>query len=130
MIAKAQVRVQIEREPERERERERLGVFVNRTWQKLSFFASLYFVQGAAFAYAVNFQKPYLTGRGLDMGTVGFLTSVLLLPFILKIFLGMLSDRVPLGRVIGSARLRTAGSRLRRAENRRVLRPPADGRGR
>jgi PAT family beta-lactamase induction signal transducer AmpG len=71
---------------------------MNRTWQKISFFGVLYFLQGAAFAYAVNFQKPYLTMRGLDKGTIGFFTALLLIPFIGKIFLGMLSDRVPIGR--------------------------------
>lgn len=71
---------------------------MQKTWQKLSFFTALYFVQGAAFAYAVNFQKPFLLGKGIDKETLGLLTSVLLLPFILKVFLGMLSDRVPLGR--------------------------------
>lgn len=71
---------------------------MNRTWQKISFFAFLYVLQGAAFAYAVNFQKPFLTDRGLDKATVGFFTALLIIPFICKIFLGLLSDRVPLGR--------------------------------
>lgn len=59
----------------------------------LFFFASLYFLQGAAFAYVVNFQKPFLAGQGVDKATLGLFTSLLLLPFILKVFLGMLSDR-------------------------------------
>ncbi len=71
---------------------------MNRAWQKLSFFALLYFVQGAAFAYLVNFQKPYLMEKGLTKDSIGLFTSLLLIPFILKVFLGMLSDRVPLGR--------------------------------
>ncbi len=72
---------------------------MNRPWQKFSFFSLLYFVQGAAFAYVVNFQKPFLTEQGLTKDTLGFFTSLLLIPFILKVFLGMLSDRVPLGRL-------------------------------
>jgi MFS family permease len=59
-------------------------------------FGLLYFVQGAALAYFRNFQKPYLDGLQIDPDTIGFLTSILLLPFILKIFIGMVSDRVNL----------------------------------
>jgi PAT family beta-lactamase induction signal transducer AmpG len=63
---------------------------------RLSMFGLLYFVQGAALAYFRNFQKPYLSGLGIDPDVIGLLTSILLLPFILKIFIGMLSDRVNL----------------------------------
>lgn len=66
--------------------------------KKILFFASLYFLQGAAFAYVVNFQKPFLAGAGVSKEKLGLFTSLLLLPFILKVFLGMLSDRVPVGR--------------------------------
>jgi PAT family beta-lactamase induction signal transducer AmpG len=59
-------------------------------------FGLLYFVQGAALAYFRNFQKPYLSGLGIDPDVIGLLTSILLLPFILKIFIGMLSDRINL----------------------------------
>jgi PAT family beta-lactamase induction signal transducer AmpG len=59
-------------------------------------FALLYFVQGAALAYFTNFQKPYLDSFGIDADVIGLLTSILLLPFILKIFIGMVSDRVSL----------------------------------
>jgi len=59
-------------------------------------FGLLYFVQGAALAYFRNFQKPYLNSLNIDLDTIGLLTSILLLPFILKIFIGMLSDRVNL----------------------------------
>ncbi|MEJ2746460.1 MAG: MFS transporter [Anaerolineae bacterium] len=63
---------------------------------RLTMFGLLYFVQGAALAYFRNFQKPYLSGLGIDADVIGLLTSILLLPFILKIFIGMLSDRVNL----------------------------------
>ena len=65
-------------------------------WFRLSMFGMLYFVQGSALAYFRNFQKPYLDGVGIDADAIGLLTSILLLPFILKIFIGMLSDRVSL----------------------------------
>jgi PAT family beta-lactamase induction signal transducer AmpG len=63
---------------------------------RLTMFASLYFVQGAALAYFRNFHKPYLSGFGVDPDVIGLLSSILLVPFVLKIFIGMLSDRVNL----------------------------------
>lgn len=68
----------------------------NSRWYRLSMFGLLYFVQGSALAYFRNFQKPYLDGFHIDPDVIGLLTSILLLPFILKIFIGMLSDRVSL----------------------------------
>ena len=59
-------------------------------------FAALYVVQGVGLAYFRNFQKPYLDALGVDADTIGILTLVLQLPFIFKIFIGMLSDRVSL----------------------------------
>ncbi|MGE4133032.1 MAG: MFS transporter [Bdellovibrionales bacterium] len=66
--------------------------------RKLIFFGALYFLQGAAFAYAVNFQKPYLAAAGISTANIGLFTSILLLPFILKIGLGWLSDHRPIGK--------------------------------
>lgn len=63
---------------------------------RLTMFGLLYFVQGSALAYFRNFQKPYLAGLGVDPDVIGILTSILLLPFVLKVFIGMLSDRVSL----------------------------------
>jgi MFS transporter, PAT family, beta-lactamase induction signal transducer AmpG len=54
----------------------------------------IYFVQGAAFAYLNNFQKPYLNAVGVDSKSIALLSSFLLLPFILKIFIGVISDRI------------------------------------
>jgi PAT family beta-lactamase induction signal transducer AmpG len=71
---------------------------MRRTSGKYAFFALLYFLQGATLAYIVNFQKPYLSSQGISNAMLGLYTSTLLVPFILKVFLGMLSDRVPLGR--------------------------------
>ena len=63
---------------------------------RLSMFGMLYVVQGAGLAYFRNFQKPYLSSLHIDPDVIGLLSSILLLPFILKIFIGMLSDRVNL----------------------------------
>lgn len=62
-------------------------------------FGLLYFVQGAALAYINNFQKPYLDSLNIGAGSIGLLTGILLLPFILKILIGMLSDKVNLLRL-------------------------------
>lgn len=63
---------------------------------RLSMFAALYVVQGVGLAYFRNFQKPYLDSLGIDPDTIGLLTLILQLPFILKIFIGLLSDRINL----------------------------------
>jgi PAT family beta-lactamase induction signal transducer AmpG len=67
-------------------------------WRSLLFFASLYFLQGAVLAFIINFQKPFLVNQGVASDQIAWLTSAMLFPFIGKIFLGALSDRVPLGR--------------------------------
>lgn len=66
--------------------------------KKLFFFGFLYFVQGTALSYFQNFQKPYLASLGISSAHIGILTSLLLLPFLLKIAFGFLSDQIPLGR--------------------------------
>ena len=66
-------------------------------WRKLLFFSLLYFVQGAALAYVINFQKPYLAGQGISKQAIGVFTGLLLIPFIAKVLLGFVSDRFPLG---------------------------------
>lgn len=71
---------------------------MNPTVRVMAFFAALYFLQGAAFAYAVNYQKPFLLGLGVGKDQIGLFSSVLLLPFILKVLFGALSDRLPLSR--------------------------------
>ncbi len=71
---------------------------MDHSWKKLSFFCALYYLQGAALAYVVNFQKPFLSAHGVSKESIGLFTSLLLVPFIAKVFLGMLSDRVPIGR--------------------------------
>jgi MFS family permease len=67
----------------------------NRRFRTLMF-ASLYVVQGVGLAYFRNFQKPYLNDLGVDPDVIGLLTLILQVPFVLKIFIGMVSDRVDL----------------------------------
>ncbi len=63
---------------------------------RLTMFAALYVVQGVGLAYFSNFQKPYLDSLGISPDAIGMLTFILQIPFILKIFIGMLSDKVNL----------------------------------
>lgn len=58
-------------------------------------FAILYFVQGGAISYFSLFQKPYLNSLGVERSTIALLSTLLLLPFVLKIFFGYLSDHYP-----------------------------------
>ncbi len=59
-------------------------------------FGMLYFVQGIIVAFTGNFAKPYLNTFNIDADLIGLLFTLLLVPFIFKIFYGMLSDRVNL----------------------------------
>lgn len=59
-------------------------------------FASLYFTQGTILGYFASLNALYLLDRGLTLTDVGIFGAIALIPFVLKIFLGMLSDRVNL----------------------------------
>lgn len=59
-------------------------------------FGLLYFTQGTILSYFTSLNALYFLSKGMDMGRVGIFSAIALLPFILKIFLGMLSDRVNL----------------------------------
>ena len=60
---------------------------------RFSFFASIYFAEGIVLGYFASLNALYLLGSGLDMAKVGIFSSIALIPFVLKIFFGMLSDR-------------------------------------
>lgn len=59
-------------------------------------FGSLYFTQGTILSYFTALNALYFLERGLTMKDVGIFASIALIPFVIKIFLGMLSDRVSL----------------------------------
>jgi len=65
-------------------------------WDYLILFASLYAVQGVVVAYFFNFNQPYMEEAGVPHGTVGWIQSLALLPFVFKFVAGPLSDRVSL----------------------------------
>ena len=63
---------------------------------RLLLFGSLYFTQGTILGYFSSLNALYLLDNGLTMTDVGIFGAIALIPFVLKIFLGMLSDRVNL----------------------------------
>ena len=68
---------------------------MNKTFRYL-IFGLLYFIQGAILSYFTGFNGIYLLSFGVDMKGVGLIGLIGMLPFVLKIFLGILSDRVNL----------------------------------
>jgi len=63
---------------------------------RYTMFGSLYFSQGTVFSYFTSLNALYFLSRGLSMADVGIFGAIALIPFVIKVFLGMLSDRVNL----------------------------------
>jgi PAT family beta-lactamase induction signal transducer AmpG len=59
-------------------------------------FGSLYFSQGTILSYFTALNALYFLDRGLSMTDVGIFAMIAMIPFVIKIFLGMLSDKVNL----------------------------------
>jgi MFS transporter, PAT family, beta-lactamase induction signal transducer AmpG len=56
-------------------------------------YALIYFAEGAIVSYFTALNPLYLRSFGLTMSSIGLIGTLALIPFVLKIFLGMLSDR-------------------------------------
>jgi len=67
----------------------------NKTLRYLTF-GSLYFTQGTIMGFFAALNALYLLDNGLQMTDVGIFGFIALLPFVLKIGLGILSDRINL----------------------------------
>jgi PAT family beta-lactamase induction signal transducer AmpG len=63
---------------------------------RYTMFGLLYFAQGAILSYFTALNALYLLSFDLTMSQVGIFSAIALTPFILKIFLGMVSDKVNL----------------------------------
>ncbi len=63
---------------------------------RYTMFGLLYFIQGAILSYFTGFNGIYLISFGVDMKGVGLIGLIGMTPFVLKVFLGILSDRVNL----------------------------------
>jgi PAT family beta-lactamase induction signal transducer AmpG len=59
-------------------------------------FGLLYFTQGTILSFFTALNALYLLEHGIDLTRIGILGTIALIPFVIKIFLGMLSDRVSL----------------------------------
>ena len=59
-------------------------------------FGAMYFVQGVIVSYQLNFFKPHMSSEGIDAGRLALVASLALLPFIVKVIFGLISDRVNL----------------------------------
>jgi len=63
---------------------------------RYSTFSALYFAQGSILGYFTALNAIYLRSYDIPMTQVGLFSAIALMPLILKIFLGMLSDRINL----------------------------------
>lgn len=63
---------------------------------RYSLYALIYFAEGTILSYFTALNPIYLRSFGLDMAQVGLIGTIGLTPFVIKIFFGMLSDRVNL----------------------------------
>jgi PAT family beta-lactamase induction signal transducer AmpG len=63
-------------------------------WLGLTLFGMIYFVEGAVLTYFSTFNALYLRGFDLSFTRIGIMSGITLIPFVLKIFIGLLSDRV------------------------------------
>jgi MFS transporter, PAT family, beta-lactamase induction signal transducer AmpG len=59
-------------------------------------FGMLYFAEGAILSYFTSLNAIYLRSFSLTMSQVGLFSAIAVSPMILKVFIGMLSDRVDL----------------------------------
>lgn len=63
---------------------------------RYSLFGSLYFVQGAIMGFFTALNAIYLLSFDVSMTQIGIMGMLAMIPFVIKIFLGMLSDKVNL----------------------------------
>ncbi|MDD5508695.1 MAG: MFS transporter [Bacteroidales bacterium] len=61
---------------------------------RFTMFALLYFAQGSILGYFTALNALYLLSHDLSMSQAGLFSAIALIPLILKIFLGILSDRI------------------------------------
>jgi PAT family beta-lactamase induction signal transducer AmpG len=68
----------------------------NSRYGRLVLFGLMYFVQGTMLAYFLTFNNLYMSEAGASSTQLGVLNGMLAIPFILKIGIGLLSDKVSL----------------------------------
>jgi PAT family beta-lactamase induction signal transducer AmpG len=60
---------------------------------RFSMFALLYFTQGTILGYFASLNALYMLANGIDMAMVGIFSTIALIPFVIKILFGIISDR-------------------------------------
>lgn len=60
---------------------------------RYAMFGLIYFAEGAILSYFTSLNSLYLLSYRLTMSQVGLMGTIAIIPFIIKIFFGMLSDR-------------------------------------
>ena len=60
---------------------------------RFTMFALLYFTQGTILGYFASLNALYMLENGLNMADVGIFSTIALIPFVIKILFGILSDR-------------------------------------
>jgi PAT family beta-lactamase induction signal transducer AmpG len=65
-------------------------------FRRLALFGAVYFVEGAVLTYFSTFNILYLRTFNLSFTRIGVVGGITLIPFVLKVFIGLLSDRVNL----------------------------------
>ena len=73
-------------------------MFPNRA-ARYAMFGLIYFAEGAILSYFTALNSLYLLSFNLNMSQVGLIGMIALIPFVIKIFFGMLSDRFNLLRL-------------------------------
>jgi PAT family beta-lactamase induction signal transducer AmpG len=63
---------------------------------RYALFALVYFAEGAILSYFTALNGIYLLQFKVSLSQIGLMGTIALIPFVLKVFLGMLSDRVNL----------------------------------
>ncbi|HAF61563.1 MAG TPA: hypothetical protein DCK95_04480 [Anaerolineaceae bacterium] len=61
---------------------------------RYALFATVYLAQGAIMSYFTSLNALYLQTYGLGMDKIGLIGTIAMIPFVLKIFFGLLSDKV------------------------------------
>jgi len=64
--------------------------------RRLSLFGAVYFVQGAVLTYFSTFNVLYLRRFDLSFTRIGIVGGITLIPFMLKVIIGLISDRLSL----------------------------------
>ena len=63
---------------------------------RMTLFTAVYFVEGALLTFFSAFNVLYLRSFDVSYTRIGIVGGITLIPFVLKLFIGLLSDRVPL----------------------------------